>query len=229
MRQAALIFTILLGAFWAGPSPVAAQAPPGPPPHVELPKDKKPKPEKPEVPKGPKVPSAPEPPEPEPPPSPEPAPPVGEEPPSTDEGGTGTGGDATNGGSGAEPRGVERGGARDESLSAVPRTAAARGDAGESQASGRFSRAFRSIAPSPVMELASRVSLDSFEASRTSAAPDGPYGPSAADDGRLGVGGLPLAVLALGLILVAIGLAAGVARVRGGGAWHPPGSRPERT
>ena len=55
-KRAVLTFTILLGAFWAaGVSPAAGQVPPGPPPHVELPKDKKPKPEKPGKPDAPVV------------------------------------------------------------------------------------------------------------------------------------------------------------------------------
>ena len=57
-KRAVLTFTILLGAFWAaGVSPAAGQVPPGPPPHVEVPKDKKPKPEKPGKPDAPEEPS----------------------------------------------------------------------------------------------------------------------------------------------------------------------------
>ena len=233
MRQrAALILTILLGAVWAvGPSPGAAQTPPGPPPHVELP-DKKPKPEKPEVPNGPKVPSAPEPPEapePEPPPPP---PPEGEEPPPTDDGGAGTGGGAT-GGSGAEPRSPAPAAAARDVSPFAPGSTAIRGEVGESQASGRTSRAFGSIASPEAMETASRGSLDGFEASPTSASPTSAASDggnrTAADEGSLGVGGLPFAILAAGLVLVSIGLAVGVVRARGAGEWRPPGSRPEST
>ena len=235
MRQrAALIFTLFLGAVWAA-APAAAQAPQGPPPHVEVP-DKKPKPDKPEVPKGPKAPSAPAPPEapeppPPPPPPPESPPPVSEEPPPTDDGGVGTGGGPT-GGSGAEPRSPVPAAARDVSPFA-PGSTAIRGEADESQASGRTSRAFGPLASPEAMEIASRGSLDAFEAgsmsaSPTSAASDGPNR-TAAGEGSLGVGGLPLAVLAAGLVLISIGLAVGVVRARGGGEWRPPGSRPEST
>ena len=101
------------------------------------------------------------------------------------------------------------------------------------QASGRTSRAFGPLDSPEAMEIASRGSLDAFEAgstsaSPTSAAPDGPNR-TAADEGSLGVGGLPLAVLAAGLVLVAIGFAVGVVRARGAGEWRPPGSRPEST
>lgn len=89
--------------------------------------------------------------------------------------------------------------------------------------SGRISLAFGSIASPAAIEIASRGSLDSFEASPTSVAPDEPNR-AAADDGNLGVGGLPFAVLASGLFLVSIGLAVGVVRARGAGEWRPPGS-----
>jgi len=83
------------------------------------------------------------------------------------------------------------------------------------------------------MEIASRGSLDAFEAGSTSASPtsaasDGPNRTAAAE-GSLEVGGLPFAVLAVGLVLVSIGLAVGVVRARGFGEWRPPGSRPEST
>jgi type IV secretory pathway VirB10-like protein len=236
MRQrAVLILTILLGAVWAtGVSPAAAQTPP--PPDVEVPKEKKPKPEKPDVPKGPKDPPAPpeepEPPPPPPPPTPpdspsppEPTPPDAEAPP-TDDGGAGSGGGTSDGGSGGGPRASELG---------TDRSGLSFGQAVESRAREDVSRTIGPAAsPGPgdtgtAIESPTGPSLASFEWSETATAPAEPTRAAAVEADRVGVGGLPVAVLVAGLVLVSVGLAVGAGRIRRAGPWHPPGSRPERT
>lgn len=223
-RRALLICTILLGAVWAAAAfPATAQAQQGPPPHVELPKDKKPKPEKPDSPPGQPVPSpplpppAPEPPD-EPPAETEPPPVETEEPPATG-GGGGTGGGAPGGGAGAEPRAPEPPAGQSVPPATSLRAAAPRGRVAGSREDGGFPRTSDSIASvgvdetGPGVEIATRESLGVSEATGSEAAGE-PAAAAVAEDEAAGIGVVPLALLAAGLVLLTVGLAVGFAQAR---------------
>ena len=222
-KRAVLTFTILLGAFWAaGVSPAAGQVPPGPPPHVELPKDKKPKPEKPGKPDAPEEPSEPAPPpepepEPEPePPSEEPAPPASEEPSTgggggTGGGGTGSGGATTGGGSGADARAADREAAR---AGSVLEATASGGEPGRSPEGGFSTQVPRSAASPAGGEENPDLLRGVAGASQAEARPERSTPAAVADEVVATVGVVPLALLAAGLALLTIGVTFGIAQAR---------------
>jgi hypothetical protein len=243
MRQRAALISILLlgavGAIWA--APVAAQVPePPPPPDIPKPDkpEKPPKPEKPDPPGPPEDPD--EPPEvPEPPSTPtepepptEPAPPTDpppDEEPSDDDGSTGPGRGSSGGRPGTQPGTSEPGDRSGASTANGVRVAAALAGVGSQVRRGLGHRSDPTAPASGegvmwVDRVVGNVlgSLDADASSSRRAAAVG-------DSGSGGTGGLPLAGLAAGLVLVSIGLAAGAARARGASQWHPPGARPDRT
>lgn len=220
-KRAVLTFTILLGAFWAaGVSPAAGQVPPGPPPHVELPKDKKPKPEKPGKPDTPEEPSEPAPPpepEPEPePPSEEPAPPASEEPSTgggggTGGGGSGSGGATTGGGSGADPRAADGDAAP---AGSVLEATSSGGERGRSPEGGPSTRVPGSVASPAGGEEKPDLLRGVAGASPAEARPERSTPAAVADEVVATVGVVPLALLAAGVALLTIGVTVGIAQAR---------------
>jgi hypothetical protein len=246
-QRAALICILLLGAVWAfAAGPAAAQVP-EPPPPPDIPKPDKPekpdKPGKPGDPDEPEEPGEPEPPAPpddpdEPPTDPEPPstptepeppaeplpptePPGGDEPSDDDSGGSAGPGGGRPGDPGAELRVSALGERAGWPVSA----------AGEPQG-GLVHRDAPSATAGEGTPWVDRVVssvLGSLDHAGGAAAGEYVLPAVAVDDGPSGTSGLPLAVFAIGLVLVSIGVAAGAARARGAGPWHPPGSRPDHT